>query len=102
LEVTMNGSHVAGAGFGAIVGAILVSLGGRIGLDLTSYDAATLGMGALAVGLAVGHAIGEVGLVGIGRVILHGRQKPAAAVVVQKPAVVAPVVPVAPPPAPSA
>lgn len=74
----MNGSHVAGAGFGAIVGAVLVALGSRIGLDLTGYDAATLGMAALAAGLAVGHAIGEVGVFGLVRVVLHGRQKPAA------------------------
>lgn len=103
----MNGSHVAGAGFGAVVGAILVSLGSRIGLDLTGYDAATLGMAALAVGLAVGHAVGEVGLIGIGRVILHGRQKQQVALVAPRvaPAVAAAaVVPVAPPPpsAPSA
>lgn len=72
----MNGSHLAGAGVGALVGAILVSLGSRIGLDLTAYDAATLGMAAVAAGLAIGHAIGEFGLFGIGRILLYGRRKP--------------------------
>lgn len=73
----MNGSHVAGGGFGAIVGAVLVALGTRIGLDLTGYDAATLGMATLAAGLALGHAVGEYGIAGICRVVWNGRPKPA-------------------------
>lgn len=55
----MNGSHIAGAGFGGIVGVILAGLGAKIGLHLTDADAATLGVGALSVGLAVGHAFGK-------------------------------------------
>lgn len=71
----MTGSHIAGAGIGALVGAILVSLGTRIGLDLTNLDAATLGMAAVGVFLGIGHAIGEYGLLGIGSRILRGRPK---------------------------
>lgn len=73
----MTGSHIAGAGVGALVGAILVSLGTRIGLDLTNFDSAALGMAAVGAFTGVGHAVGEYGLVGIGAVLLHGRAKPA-------------------------
>lgn len=69
----MNGSHVAGAGFGALIGAVLVSLGGRIGLDLTNFDSATLGIAAVAAGTAVGHALGEYGVKGIAQTIWAGR-----------------------------
>lgn len=78
----MNGSHIAGAGFGAIVGAVLVSLGGRIGLDLTNFDSATLGMAAIAAGVGVFHAVSEYGVKGIAKTIWAGRAKPAPAPVV--------------------
>lgn len=55
----MNASHVAGAGLGAIAGAILVALGSRIGLDLTNFDSAVLGTTALGVGAGVFHVFGK-------------------------------------------
>lgn len=73
----MNGSHIAGAGLGALVGAILVSLGSRIGLDLTNFDAATLGMAAIGAGTGIGHALGEYGLSGIVQTIWKGRKSQA-------------------------
>lgn len=55
----MNASHIAGGGLGAIVGAIIVALGQRIGLDLTNFDSAVLGAAAIAVGAGVFHVIGK-------------------------------------------
>jgi hypothetical protein len=74
----MDGTHIAGAGIGAIVGAVLVALGTRIGLDLTNVDSATLGITCVGAFTGIGHAIGSVGLIGIGNVLLHGRAKPKA------------------------
>jgi Ca2+/Na+ antiporter len=71
----MNGAPVAGAGFGAIVGATLVALGTRIGLALSPVDAATLGMAAVGVFIGIGHAVGEYGISGIVEMIWHGRPK---------------------------
>lgn len=55
----MNGSHVAGGGFGALIGVVLASLGTKIGLRLDDATAALLGTGCVAAGLAVGHAFGK-------------------------------------------
>lgn len=55
----MNGSHVAGSGAGAIIGVVLAAAGSRIGLRLDDTSAASLGVTAAAVGLAVGHAFGK-------------------------------------------
>lgn len=55
----MTGSHVAGAGIGAIVGTVLVALGTRIGLDLTNVDAAVIGGAAIAVGAGALHVLGK-------------------------------------------
>lgn len=71
----MNGAKTAGAGFGAIVGIVVVALGSRIGLDLTPVDSAALGMGAVTVFLGIGHAIGESGIKGIGHMLWSGRPK---------------------------
>lgn len=79
----MNGSHVAGAGFGAILGTVLVALGTRIGLDLTNVDSATLGIACVGAFLGVGHAIGQDGISGIGRTLWRGHSKPAPAPEVQ-------------------
>lgn len=75
----MNGSHVAGAGFGAILGTVLVALGTRIGLDLTNVDSAALGMGCVGAFLGIGHAVGEEGVAGIVRTLWRGHPKPAPA-----------------------
>lgn len=72
----MTGSHIAGGSVGAIVGTILVSLGGRIGLDLTNFDSAALGMAAVGLGIGVGHAIRDYGLLGVAGILLHGVPKP--------------------------
>jgi hypothetical protein len=55
----MNGSHVAGGGLGALLGIVLASLGGRIGLHLDDATAAALGTAGVGVGLAFGHAFGS-------------------------------------------
>lgn len=55
----MNGSHVAGGGLGAVLGVVLASLNTRLGLHLTTADAASLAVGATGVGLAFGHAFGK-------------------------------------------
>lgn len=70
----MNGSHIAGAGVGALVGSILVALGQRIGLDLTNFDSVEIGVAAVAFGTGLGHAIGSYGLSGVLSVIWRGRK----------------------------
>lgn len=55
----MTGSHIAGGGTGGIAGVILAALGTRIGLHLDDTTAAALGIGAVGVGLAFGHAFGK-------------------------------------------
>lgn len=54
----MNGSHIAGGGFGALLGVALAALGNRIGLQLDETTAATIGAAGAAAGVAVGHAFG--------------------------------------------
>lgn len=55
----MNGSHIAGSGFGALVGVALAALGTRIGLHLDETTAAAIGAAAVGAGLAFGHAFGK-------------------------------------------
>lgn len=55
----MNGSHIAGSGVGALIGVCLAALGTKIGLSLTNADAASLGVAAVGLGLACGHAFGS-------------------------------------------
>jgi hypothetical protein len=55
----VDGSHVAGAGVGGIAGVVVAALGSKIGLHLDDTTAATLGLGAVGVGLAFGHAFGK-------------------------------------------
>lgn len=55
----MNGGHVAGGGLGAIAGVAIAALGKKIGLDLTTAEAAQLGIATMAVGIAIGHAVGK-------------------------------------------
>jgi hypothetical protein len=61
MEVGLTNTHVAGAGFGALVGSVIVALGGRIGLDLTNFDSVTLGVAAVAAGAGVFHVLGRAG-----------------------------------------
>ena len=84
----MTGAHIGGAGLGGIVGIVLASLGGRIGLQLTTADAASLGVGTVGAGLAVAHALWETGLVPLVSRIVHGPKKssPEAGPVVAPPA----------------
>lgn len=75
----MNASHVAGAGFGAVVGALVVGVLQRfVNVHVSDVDSAAIGAVALSAGVGLGHAIGEFGLVGIGRVLLRGRPKSSA------------------------
>lgn len=94
----MDGSHVAGAGIGAIVGATLVALGNKIGLNLTNLDSATLGMAAIGAFVGLAHGIGKYGLAGLGGILLHGSPKPPPAVVVPVVAGLDPAPPVVVPP----
>ncbi len=54
----MNGSHIAGAGLGGVVGIVLAALGSKIGITLDDTTSASLGVGLVGVGLAFGHAFG--------------------------------------------
>jgi hypothetical protein len=55
----LDGSHIAGSGAGAIVGVALAALGTKIGWQLDDATSATIGAGAVGVGLAFGHALGK-------------------------------------------
>jgi hypothetical protein len=55
----MNGGHVAGSSAGAIIGIALAALDTKIGLHLTTADAATVAVAVAAVGLGIGHALGK-------------------------------------------
>lgn len=57
--MNVTGSHVAGGGFGAIVGVGLAALGKKINLELTTAEAASFGIAVTSVGVAVGHALGK-------------------------------------------
>jgi hypothetical protein len=98
MEVGLTNTHVAGAGFGALVGSVIVALGGRIGLDLTNFDSVTLGVAAVAAGAGVFHVLGRAGsTVGVFPAVwrfLFGPGKTAAPVPVKP--VAAPVVAPAP------
>jgi F0F1-type ATP synthase membrane subunit c/vacuolar-type H+-ATPase subunit K len=55
----MNGSHIAGTGFGAGLGVAIAALGTRVGLHLDDATSAMVGVGCASAGLAVGHAFGK-------------------------------------------
>ena len=72
----MNASHVAGSGLGGILAVVLAALGSRIGLHLTDADSAALAIALAGAGAGVAHGFWNVGLVPIGRRLVHGPPKP--------------------------
>lgn len=76
----MNGSHVAGGASSAgLAGLALALLRRYTWINLSDSDAALVGSGALAAGVAIGHAIGAYGIKGALRILWRGRPAPVAA-----------------------
>lgn len=75
----MNASHVAGGGFGAVVGGLIVGvLGHFFGVKVSDVDAAFIGSATLSAGVGLGHALSAFGVRGIASVLWRGRPKPEA------------------------
>jgi hypothetical protein len=69
----MNGAHVSGAGIGAVIGAILVSLFRRYSVaGITAAEAALIGAGCVAAGTGIAHAVWSIGLGPMCDRLLHG------------------------------
>lgn len=70
---TLNTSHVAGGGFGVVLGAAIAGLASRfLHVHVSDVDAALIGGAALSAGVGLGHAFGKGGVFGVIRAILHG------------------------------
>lgn len=76
----MNGVHIAGGGFGTLVGAIVAqALRRYAGWDLSDADAALIGSAALSAGVGLGHVFSTAGALPALRRALYGPEKPPAA-----------------------
>ena len=73
----MNVSHVAGGGFGALLGAAFAGLLNKYAsFHISDVDAAVIGSAALSAGVGLGHAVGKFGIKGLFAVLWRGSQKP--------------------------
>lgn len=74
----MRPSHVTGGVIGGLLGAAFAGLAHHYGLtSLSETDAALVGAGAVAAGVAAAHAIWNIGLGPIFARIAHGPKPPA-------------------------
>lgn len=70
---SLNVSHVAGGGFGAVIGAAVAGLVSKFAhVHVSDVDAALIGSAAVSAGVGLGHAIAKGGVVGLFRVFVHG------------------------------
>lgn len=69
----LRASHVAGGGFGGVVGAAAAAVLNHYGVHVSDLDAALLGSAALAAGTGLGHVVGKVGVVGAVKLLWRGR-----------------------------
>lgn len=58
----MNGAHVTGGAIGAAVGAVLAPLLARYGVHVTDSTASLIGVGAVSLGVGLGHVVSQQGL----------------------------------------
>lgn len=72
----MTGAQATGAGIGAIAGGVLsAALNRYTGYQLSTYDASTLTVSAIAVGGAIAHALVTYGVTGLGRIVWLGLER---------------------------
>lgn len=65
-------SHVAGGGFGGVVGAAVAAVLSHFHVHVSDMDAAIIGSVAVSAGVGVGHVVGKVGLVGAVKRLVFG------------------------------
>jgi len=68
----LRASHVVGGSLSAVVGVIAVAVSNHFALHLSDEDALLVGGAAVSMGAGLGHIIGQVGLFGAFRRLLHG------------------------------